>query len=153
MTIDKSEVSIYTDGGCEPNPGVGGWAAILVHDRREKELSGGAQETTNNRMEMTAAIQALSSLKHPCVIHIYTDSQYLKNGITQWMKNWKRNNWKTGSGPVKNKDLWLELDDLVQHHDVHWEWVKGHAGHHYNERCDELASEAIAEQKELHGIA
>ena len=143
----KTTVTIYTDGGCEPNPGVGGWGAILICGPKEKELHGGHPETTNNRMEMTAAIEALSTLKRPCTVNLHTDSQYLRNGITQWLKNWKKNNWKTRSGPVKNKDLWITLDDLTQNHEINWHWVKGHAGHHYNERCDELATLAITEQK------
>jgi ribonuclease HI len=140
-------VDIYTDGGCEPNPGTGGWAAVLVYNGTEKEISGGESESTNNRMEMTAAIEALKTLKRPCEVRLHTDSQYLKNGITQWMKNWKRNGWRTRTGPVKNKELWLALDEQVSRHQVEWHWVRGHAGHHYNERCDELASEAIRTQK------
>lgn len=147
MTTSDKTVQIYTDGGCEPNPGVGGWAAILVHGKREKELSGGEQDTTNNRMEMTAAIKGLEALKAACKVELYTDSQYVKKGITEWMPKWKRQGWKRGKDPVKNVDLWKELDALAQKHDIRWSWVKGHAGHHYNERCDELASEAILRQR------
>ena len=148
MTSKKNLVVIYTDGGCEPNPGVGGWGAVLISGEHMKELSGGALETTNNRMEMTAAIEALRALKRSCQVALYTDSQYLKNGITQWLPAWKRNNWKRKGGPVKNQDLWQTLDALVQKHTVSWHWVKGHAGHDYNERCDALASAAILQQKQ-----
>ncbi len=148
MTSKKNSVVIYTDGGCEPNPGVGGWGAVLISGEHMKELSGGALETTNNRMEMTAAIEALRALKRSCQVALYTDSQYLKNGITQWLPAWKRNNWKRKGGPVKNQDLWQTLDALVQKHTVSWHWVKGHAGHDYNERCDALASAAILQQKQ-----
>ncbi len=148
MTSKKNSVVIYTDGGCEPNPGVGGWGAVLISGEHMKELSGGALETTNNRMEMTAAIEALRALKRSCQVTLYTDSQYLKNGITQWLPAWKRNNWKRKGGPVKNQDLWQTLDALVQKHTVSWHWVKGHAGHDYNERCDALASAAILQQKQ-----
>ena len=147
MSTSEKRVEIYTDGGCEPNPGVGGWAAILVHGKRERELSGGEDETTNNRMEMTAAIKGLEALKKPCKVALYTDSQYLKKGITEWMPKWKRQGWKRGKDPVKNVDLWKQLDALTQAHDIRWGWVKGHAGHAYNERCDELASEAIRRQR------
>lgn len=138
------EVVIYTDGGCRPNPGVGGWAAILIANSVEKELSGGALETTNNRMELTAAVEALAALKRPCAVVIYTDSEYLRNGITRWMAGWKRNNWiRKGEGPVKNVDLWKRLDEMASKHTVDWRWVRGHDGNVYNERCDELASRAI----------
>lgn len=148
MSIEKNKVTIYTDGGCEPNPGVGGWGAILSSATRSKELSGGELETTNNRMEMTAAIEALRALKRPCTVDLHTDSEYLQKGITQWIPKWKRKNWKKGDGkPVKNVDLWQALDIEIAKHKVRWHWLKGHAGHHYNERCDELASEAIARMK------
>jgi ribonuclease HI len=137
-------VVIYTDGGCEPNPGVGGWAAVMLFADKRKELSGAHPDTTNNRMEMTAAIEALSALKRPCRVELHTDSEYLRNGITQWIKSWKRNNWKRKSGPVKNVDLWQALDAAVERHEVEWRWVKGHDGVEENERCDVLASEAIA---------
>ena len=137
-------VTIYTDGGCEPNPGVGGWGAVLLYGDRQKELSGGAPETTNNRMELTAAIEALSALKRPCRVHLYTDSEYVKKGITEWLAGWKKKNWVRRSGEVKNVDLWQRLDAVAGKHHVEWRWVRGHAGNTYNERCDELAAAAIA---------
>jgi ribonuclease HI len=141
---DKEEpVVVYTDGGCRPNPGLGGWGAVLLHKGREKELSGAEPDTTNNRMELTAAVSALEALKRPCKVVIHTDSQYLQRGVTEWMPSWKRNGWKRREGAVKNLDLWQELDRLTQVHEVKWYWVKGHAGHVYNERCDVLASEAM----------
>jgi ribonuclease HI len=140
-------VHIYTDGGCDPNPGVGGWAAVLIHGERSKELSGGALDTTNNRMEMTAAIEALKALKRSCKVRLHTDSEYLKRGITEWMPKWKRLNWTRGRNPVKNLDLWQELDRLNSSHEIAWEWVRGHAGNYYNERCDELAGLAIRKLK------
>jgi len=143
VTGKKEEcVEIYTDGACDPNPGVGGWAAVLVYKGRHKEMSGGEADTTNNRMEMTAAIEALEALKRPCVARLTTDSQYLKNGITVWLPAWKRRNWHRSGGELKNVDLWKRLDELSQKHDVEWHWVRGHAGHAYNERCDALATEA-----------
>ncbi len=144
MGNSKSKtVVIHTDGGCEPNPGVGGWAAVLQYGDSIKELSGAHPETTNNRMEMTAAIEALTALKRPCHVRLHTDSEYLKRGITEWMPNWKRNNWQRGKKPVKNLDLWMTLDNLVSKHTIEWCWVKGHDGNELNERCDELASDAI----------
>ena len=138
--MTKPQVTIYTDGACSGNPGPGGWGAILIYDGVEKELSGGQASTTNNQMEMTAAIEALEALKMPCAVILYTDSTYLKNGITQWMANWIRNGWKTANKkPVKNKDLWQRLTAALEPHDVEWRWVKGHAGHTYNERVDKLA--------------
>jgi ribonuclease HI len=140
----RKTVEIYTDGACSGNPGPGGWGAILRYKTEERELSGFAPLTTNNRMEITAVIQALSALKEPCNVKIYTDSQYLKNGITQWIRNWKRNGWLTAARePVKNKDLWESLDNAAQKHTVEWHWVRGHRGHPENERCDELARTAI----------
>lgn len=147
MTQPKETVVIYTDGGCEPNPGVGGWGAILVYRGAERELSGSDPDTTNNRMEMTAAIAALSALTRPCKVALHTDSEYLKKGITEWMPGWKRRNWQRKGGPIKNIDLWKRLDEAVQPHQIEWRWVKGHAGVLYNERCDVLASEAIAREK------
>jgi len=145
MPNPKDKVTIYTDGGCEPNPGVGGWGAILISEKKMKELSGGAMETTNNRMELTAAIEGLKALKRPCFVELHTDSQYVQKGITQWMPAWKRKNWKKSDGkPVLNRDLWELLDSELSRHKVSWHWVKGHAGHLHNERCDELASEAIS---------
>ena len=139
----RPSVTIFCDGGCKPNPGVGAWAAILRYGDKEKELTGGERETTNNRMELTAVTRALEELKTPCDVRIVTDSEYLANAFRQkWIDNWKRNGWKTAAKePVKNKDLWVELDALIATHRVTWEWTKGHAGHAENERCDELATE------------
>ena len=139
----EKTVVIYTDGGCEPNPGIGGWGAVLLYGENIKELSGGEPDTTNNRMELTAAIEALSALKRPCRIHLYTDSEYVMKGITQWIAAWKKKNWIRREGPVKNVDLWQRLDALVEKHEVEWRWVRGHTGNTYNERCDELAEAAI----------
>jgi ribonuclease HI len=142
------KVIIHTDGGCHGNPGPGGWGAILEYGKHSSELSGGVPATTNNRMELQAAIAALTALREPCLIEFYTDSQYVKNGITQWLANWKRNGWKTKARqPVKNDDLWRELDPLVTQHKIEWHWLKGHAGHAGNERCDVLANEQIAKIK------
>ena len=143
-------VVIYTDGGCEPNPGVGGWAAILLFGKKRRELSGGEQDTTNNRMELTAAIEALDALKRPCEVTLYTDSQYVKNGITQWIENWKRKGWKgSRNAEVKNSDLWRRLDQSASRHRVDWQWVRGHVGVEENERCDELAGLEIARLRAL----
>ena len=137
-------VSIYTDGACSGNPGPGGWAAILVYNGTEKELSGAESPTTNNRMELMGAIAGLEALKSPCKVALYTDSQYVKNGITQWIHNWKKKKWKTADNkPVKNIDLWQRLDEAAGRHDMEWHWVKGHSGHDYNERADRLAVSAI----------
>ncbi len=137
-------VDIFTDGACSGNPGPGGWGAILRYNGVEKELSGGAAETTNNRMEMMAAIAALEALKRPARVRLYTDSTYLKDGITKWIHAWKARGWKTASKkPVKNQDLWQRLEAAIEPHQVEWFWVKGHAGHPENERADELAREAI----------
>ncbi|WP_417594669.1 ribonuclease HI [Oceanospirillum sp.] len=139
-------VRIFTDGGCKGNPGPGGWGAILYYGDAKKEIKGSEKETTNNRMELMAAIQALELLKRPCEIELTTDSQYLRQGITQWIHNWKKRGWKTADKkPVKNQDLWQRLDAAVGQHKVTWSWVKGHAGHPDNERADELANEAISE--------
>ncbi len=133
-------VDIYTDGACAGNPGPGGWGALLRYDASEKELCGGEAATTNNRMEMMAAIRALEALKHPVTAHVHTDSQYLKNGITQWLPQWKARGWKTADKkPVKNVDLWQRLEAAIGHHKVAWHWVRGHAGHVENERADALA--------------
>ncbi|OIP95244.1 MAG: ribonuclease HI [Thiomicrospira sp. CG2_30_44_34] len=138
------EVEIFTDGGCRGNPGIGGWGALLRFGNIEKELSGSAQQATNNRMELTAAIEALRALKRPCKVTLTTDSQYVKNGVSQWMANWKRNNWKTAAKkPVKNQDLWQALDEALAQHEVCWQWVKGHSGHSENERVDALANAAM----------
>lgn len=144
MTLTKT-VEIYTDGACSGNPGPGGWGAILAHRGHKKELKGGAPETTNNRMELTAAIEALNALKEPCTVDLHTDSNYLREGITSWIKNWNRNGWKTANKkPVKNADLWKQLEAARARHEVRWHWVKGHAGHPENERADEVAREGMA---------
>jgi len=141
--MDK-KIYIYTDGACKGNPGPGGWGALIVYNSSEKEFYGGEQHTTNNRMEMMAAIKALSQLTRPCDVVLTTDSQYLRQGITQWIANWKKRGWKTAAKqPVKNKDLWQQLDELVQEHTITWNWVKGHSGHRENERADELANKGI----------
>jgi len=133
-------VEMFTDGACLGNPGPGGWGAVLKYGQHERELHGGEPATTNNRMEIMAAIQGLESLKRRSEVHLYTDSQYVRRGITEWVANWKRNGWRTRDRkPVKNQDLWTRLDDLVHQHDVRWFWVKGHAGHPGNERADQLA--------------
>ena len=137
-------VRIYTDGACKGNPGPGGWGALLQLDGREKELCGGEPDTTNNRMELTAVIRALEALKRSCAIDLYTDSQYVQKGISEWLASWKRRGWKTADRkPVKNVDLWLELDKLAAGHNIHWHWVRGHAGHPENERADQLANRGI----------
>jgi ribonuclease HI len=142
----NGRVVIHTDGACSGNPGPGGWGAILQWGGHMKELKGGEAHTTNNRMELMAAIMALETLKRPCDIDLHTDSQYLRQGITGWIHGWKRNGWKTADRkPVKNADLWQRLDAAVDRHTVHWHWVRGHSGHDLNERADELAREAIAE--------
>ena len=139
------KVIIHTDGGCHGNPGPGGWGATLEYGTRKRELSGGAPATTNNRMELQAAIEALNGLKEPCEIEFHTDSEYVKNGVSKWLRNWKRNGWKTKARqPVKNDDLWRALDASAAKHRIAWHWVKGHAGHSGNERCDQLANEEIA---------
>jgi ribonuclease HI len=150
----KNQVVIYTDGGCQGNPGIGAWAAVLKSGQHTKELVGGALATTNNRMELSAAIAALSALKRPCVVELHTDSQYVRNGITQWIKGWKRNGWRTSDKkPVKNGELWKELDEVCSRHEVTWKWVKGHAGVADNERCDELAGLKMKEIREQHSAA
>ena len=142
--MTQKHVKIYTDGACSGNPGPGGWGALLVYGETEKELSGGEKDTTNNRMEMMAVIMALESLKEPCKIDLYTDSKYVLQGATEWMKGWKAKGWKTASkDPVKNKDLWERLDAAMGRHELKWHWVKGHDGHVENERVDELARRAI----------
>lgn len=147
-------VEIFTDGACSGNPGPGGWGAILRYNGRTKELSGGDPETTNNRMELMAAIQALGALKEPCKIDFYTDSNYVKDGIGGWIEGWKRNGWKTAAkAPVKNAELWRALDEARRRHEVTWHWVKGHAGHPENERADELARLGMApfkKNKKIH---
>jgi len=145
--VSDAVVEIYTDGACSGNPGPGGWGALLRFGRHEKELCGGdAGRTTNNRMELTAPIQALESLNRRSVVHLYTDSTYVRNGITKWLPQWKRNGWLTsGREPVKNADLWQRLEAAAAAHDVQWEWVKGHAGHPDNERADRLALKGMQE--------
>ncbi len=141
-----AKVRAYTDGACRGNPGPGGWGAILYYGDHEKELYGGEAETTNNRMELMAAIQALETLTRDCEVDLTTDSQYVRQGITEWMANWKRNGWKTAKRkPVKNADLWQRLDQATQDHKVNWHWVKGHSGHPENERADELANRGTDE--------
>lgn len=140
------EVEIFTDGACKGNPGPGGWGAIMRSGGHEKELYGGAPNTTNNRMEMMAAIEALKALNQRCHVKLTTDSQYLRKGITEWIAGWKRKGWKTASRqPVKNAELWQELDKLVAGQDVEWHWVKGHSGHPENERADQLANKGVEE--------
>jgi ribonuclease HI len=142
----NGRVVIHTDGACSGNPGVGGWGAILEWGDHRREIKGGEAQTTNNRMELMAAISALETLKRPCDVDLHTDSQYMRQGITSWIHGWKRNGWKTADRkPVKNVDLWQRLEAAIGRHTVHWHWVKGHAGHDLNERADELAREAIAE--------
>jgi ribonuclease HI len=147
--VGEQVVEIYTDGACSGNPGPGGWGALLRYGKHEKELYGGEPTaTTNNRMELMAPIRALESLKRPSVVHMYTDSTYVRNGITQWMANWKRNGWQTtAKQPVKNADLWQRLEDAAERHEVEWHWVKGHAGHPDNERADQLAVRGVRESK------
>lgn len=140
----NNKVEIFTDGACRGNPGPGGWGALLRYRDQEKQLSGAEPETTNNRMELYAAIAALEALNKPCQVELTTDSQYLRQGITEWLANWKRRNWKTaGRKPVKNQDLWERLDRAAQRHQINWHWVRGHSGHDENERVDQLANEAI----------
>lgn len=140
----EKTVYLYTDGACKGNPGAGGWGVLMRYGAHEKELFGGEAETTNNRMELTAVIEGLKALKRPCNVQICTDSQYVKNGMESWIYGWKKNGWKTASKqPVKNEDLWRELDGLVGRHHVSWTWVKGHAGHAENERADELANRGV----------
>lgn len=139
-------VTIYTDGACKGNPGPGGWGALLSAGATEKELFGGERETTNNRMELTAVIEGLRALKRPCVVHLYLDSEYVRKGITEWIHGWKAKGWKTAAKqPVKNADLWQALDTLVHQgaHQIHWHWVKGHAGNPGNERADALANRGV----------
>ncbi len=139
-----SPVEIYTDGACRGNPGPGGWGVLLLTDRTEKELCGGDIATTNNRMELMAAIQGLSALNRRCNVSVYTDSEYVRRGISEWLANWKKRGWKTANRkPVKNEDLWRKLDELAAQHDIEWHWVKGHAGNPGNERADQLANDGL----------
>lgn len=145
MSDARPKVTIYSDGACSGNPGPGGWGAILTSGAHRKELQGGEAETTNNRMELLGAISALEALKKPSDVDLYTDSNYVKNGITKWIHGWKRNNWRTADKkPVKNEELWQRLDEAARRHEVSWHWVKGHAGHDENERADELARAGMA---------
>ncbi|MEW6353263.1 MAG: ribonuclease HI [Pseudomonadota bacterium] len=147
----RGDVEIFTDGACRGNPGVGGWGALLRYKGHEKRLYGSEPLTTNNRMELMAAIQALESLKRPCRVQLSTDSQYVKKGITEWIKDWKRRGWKTADKKtVKNIDLWQRLDNALQRHQVQWHWVRGHNGHVENEIADALANQAIDEMKQEH---
>ncbi len=141
---DKAPVVIYSDGACSGNPGPGGWGALLIYGNHRKELKGGEALTTNNRMELRAATEALDALTRPCTIEVHTNSQYVRNGIMQWIHRWKANGWRTaGKDPVKNEDLWRRLDEASQRHQITWHWVKGHAGHEENERADALAREGM----------
>ena len=145
----KKIVEIFTDGACSGNPGPGGWGAVLRYGEVEKEMNGGEPATTNNRMELMAAIMAIEAVKRPCEIHLHTDSEYLRQGITTWIHSWKARGWKTADKkPVKNVDLWQRLERAIETHDVHWHWVKGHSGHVENERADELARLAIRQMRD-----
>ncbi len=151
ISDQMTRVEIYTDGACSGNPGPGGWGAILIHDKGEKDLSGGAAATTNNQMELTAAIEGLEALKRPCKVNLHTDSKYVKDGITKWIKAWVKNDWRTAAKkPVKNTKLWQRLLEAADRHDVKWHWVKGHSGHLENERADQLAREAMEPFKRQH---
>ncbi|MEJ2042562.1 MAG: ribonuclease HI [Reinekea sp.] len=141
-----TNVTLYTDGGCRGNPGPGGWGAVLIYGGHKKLLKGSEQDTTNNRMELKAAIEGLTALKRSIEVDLYTDSKYVQQGISSWIANWKRNGWKTSAKkPVKNQDLWQALDRLIENHTVRWHWVKGHAGNEFNELADQLANEAMDE--------
>lgn len=141
-----NRVIIYTDGSCRGNPGPGGWAAILTYGQQEKEIFGAEKMTTNNRMELQAAVEALKSLTRRCEVDLFTDSQYLKQGMTAWIHNWRRNGWlSSDKKPIKNQDLWIQLDECASNHHVHWHWVKAHNGHEFNERVDMLAKQAIGD--------
>lgn len=146
--MSKKQIEIYTDGACRGNPGPGGWGVLLRYGKKEKTLKGSEPQTTNNRMELTAAIKALAVLKEDCHILFFTDSEYLKKGITEWLVNWKKRGWRTSNKkPVKNVDLWQQLETLIETHDIEWHWVKGHSGHKENDLVDQLANEAIDEMK------
>ena len=148
MTDARPHVVIYTDGACKGNPGPGGWGALLLSNSHEKELFGGEPSTTNNRMELTAVIEALNALKRPCTVEIHTDSVYVRDGIMKWIHGWKRNGWRTADKkPVKNAELWQELLDAESRHEVRWHWVKGHSGHAENDRVDALACAEADKQK------
>lgn len=145
MNNNPQTVEIFTDGACKGNPGIGGWGALLKYADQEREIFGGEKETTNNRMELLAAIRALESLKRPCKVQLHTDSQYVQKGISEWIQAWKARNWRTASKKaVKNDDLWKQLDLLAQQHDIEWIWVRGHNGHPGNERADQLANDGVS---------
>ena len=147
--MNADTIYIYSDGACKGNPGAGGWGALLISGGHRKEISGGEANTTNNRMEMTAVIRALESLKRPSTVEVHTDSQYVQKGVSEWMPGWKRRNWRTADGkPVKNQDLWLQLDALSQLHRIEWKWVRGHAGHPENERADALANQGVLQAQQ-----
>lgn len=139
----RAKVKIYTDGACDPNPGPGGWAALIIRDMGEQTLTGAETQTTNNRMELTAAIEALKALKEPCQIEFFTDSQYLRLGITEWIPNWRARNWRRKGGKLANVDLWQDLDKKIQDHQINWHWVRGHSGDRNNQRVDNLARKSI----------
>lgn len=143
MKKSNGHITIYTDGACDPNPGPGGWAALIMTADGERIMSGGDRQTTNNRMELTAAIKALQSIKKPAVIELYTDSQYLHKGIEEWIEKWLSKNWKSSSGKVANQDLWKQLLDVIRPHQIKWHWLRGHFGNPYNHRVDLLAKRAI----------
>ena len=148
--MSKGKVIVHTDGACSGNPGPGGWGAILDYNGTRKEIYGGEPQSTNNRMELKAAIEALNVLKRACDVEMHVDSQYVKDGITKWIHGWKRNGWKTADKkPVKNVELWQALDEAIKRHEISWHWVKGHAGHPENERADELARQGIADMKRV----
>lgn len=147
--MNADTIYIYSDGACKGNPGAGGWGALLVSGGHRKEISGGEANTTNNRMEMTAVIRALELLKRPSTVEVHTDSQYVQKGISEWLPGWKRRNWRTADGkPVKNQDLWQQLDTLSQQHHIEWKWVRGHAGHPENERADVLANIGVLQAQQ-----
>jgi ribonuclease HI len=147
MSAEMPLVQIYTDGACSPNPGPGGWAALLRSGSNEREISGSERATTNNRMEMTAAIRALQSLKRPCQVELYTDSEYLQRGITEWLPGWERRGWRRSGGKLANSELWQELAEAMKPHQVRWQWLRGHAGHPENERVDRAARRARSEKQ------
>lgn len=140
---EQPQVTIYTDGACEPNPGQGGWAALLIFGRHQKQLSGAEGDTTNNRMELTAAVKALGALSQPCRVDFYTDSEYMRRGITEWLPDWRKRGWKRKGGKLANIDLWQALEASLEEHDITWHWVRGHSGNLYNQRVDSLARKAM----------